>query len=468
MEDIADLDIAGVAKAISSKSLSPIELTERMLKRISLVDPYLKAYVELLSEQARQAAKEADAEIRSGRYRGPLHGVPISIKALYDLKGVRSASGSKVREDYIPKADPTVIQKLKEAGAIILGTTTTYEFAFGFDAPPTRNAWNIDHIPSGSSGGAAAAVAAGLCFAGIGSDSGGSIRTPAAANGVAGIKPSYGRVSRTGITVVSWSLDHPAPIGKTVSDLAILLGIMSGVDPKDPYTKHVAIPDYTRAIAGDIRGMRVGLPTNYFFDDIQPAVGDAVTNAVRRLEKLGAIIVPIAVQGIDGIIDSWLPIAIAEAATYHQQSFRTKADLYDEDVRRLLEAGELMLATTYINAQRVRMAWKLSLKDAMRDVDVIVTPTLPNTAMKVGETISRIGSKEESVFAVSARFVAPFNMSGLPAASIPCGFAPNGLPIGLQIVGKPFDEATVLQLGHTFERDTDYHLKRPRLPGLAD
>jgi aspartyl-tRNA(Asn)/glutamyl-tRNA(Gln) amidotransferase subunit A len=297
MEDIADLDIAGVATAISSKSLSPIDLTERMLERISLVDPYLKSYVELLPEQARRAAREADAEIRSGKYRGPLHGVPISIKALYDLKGVTSASGSKVREDYVPAADSTVIQKLREAGAVILGTTTTYEFAFGFDARPTRNAWNI---PSGSSGGAAAAVAAGLCFAGIGSDSGGSIRTP-------------------------------------------------------------AVPDYTRAIAGDIRGMRVGLPTTYFFDDIQPAVGDAVTDAVRRLERLGAIIVPIAVPGIDGIIDSWLIIAIAEAVTYHQQSLRAKADLYGEDVRRLLEAGELMLATTYINAQRVRMAWKWSL-----------------------------------------------------------------------------------------------------------
>ena len=468
MDDIINRDIAGVAKAISSKALSPIDLTERILERISLVDPYLKAYVEVLSEQARGAAKEADAEIRDGRYRGPLHGVPIAVKALYDLKGVRASSGSKVREDYVPETDSTVIQKLREAGAIILGTTTTYEFAFGFDAPPTRNAWNIDHIPSGSSGGAAAAAAAGLCFAGIGSDSGGSIRTPAAANGIAGIKPSYGRVSRSGITVVSWSLDHPAPMGKTVRDLAILLGIMSGVDPKDPYTKHVAVPDYTRAIGGEIRDMRIGLPTNYFFDDIQPAVGDAVTNAVRRLEKLGAIIVPIAVPGIDGIIDLWLPIAISEAAAYHQQSFRAKADLYGEDVRFLLEAGELTLATTYINAQRVRFAWKASLKEAMRDVDVIVTPTLPNTAMKVGETISKIGSKEESVFAVSARFCAPFNMSGFPAASIPCGFAPNGLPIGLQIVGKPFDEETILKLGHAFESDTDYHLRKPRLPGLSD
>jgi len=241
---------------------------------------------------------------------------------------------------------------------------------------------------------------------------------------------------------------------------------MSGPDPKDPHTRDVAISDYTKALGGDIRGIRIALPTNYFFDDVQSAVGDAVTDAVKRLEKLGAIIVPTTIRGIDGVVESWLPIAIAEAATYHQKSFRTHGELYGEDVRILLAAGEMTLATTYINALRVRFAWKSFLKEAMRDVDVIVTPTLPNTAMKVGETISKIGSREESVFAVSARFCAPFNMAGLPAASIPCGFAPNGLPIGLQIVGKPFDEEMVLKLGHAFESDTDYHLKRPQLPGL--
>jgi aspartyl-tRNA(Asn)/glutamyl-tRNA(Gln) amidotransferase subunit A len=466
MDDIADLDIAGAAKAIAAKSLSSLELTEHMLKRIALLDPHLRAYVEVLAESARAAATVADTEIRSGRYRGPLHGIPIAIKALYDVKGVRTTSCSRVRADYIAETDSTVVQKLKEAGAIILGIVTTYEFAFGFDSPPTRNAWNIDHIPSGSSGGSAAAVAAGLCFAGTGTDTGGSIRAPAAANGIAGIKPSYGRVSKAGVAVLSWSLDHPGPIAKTISDLAILLRIMSGSDPKDPHTKDLAVPDYTKAIGGDIHGIRVGLPTNYFFDDIQTAVADAVTDAVRRLEKLGAMIVPIAIPGVDGIVDAWLPIAMAEAAAYHQHSFRTKTDLYGDEVRRLLEAGELTLATTYINALRVRFAWKSELKEAMRDVDVIVAPTLPNTAMRVGETVSKIGSKEETVFAVSARFCAPFNMAGLPAASIPCGFAPNGLPIGLQIVGKPFDEETVLKVGHAFESDTDYHIRRPRLLAL--
>jgi len=466
MVEIATLDVAAAAKAIGSRLLSPVDLTEHMLDRISRVDPHLRAYVEVLSGQARESARRADAEIRNGNYRGPLHGIPIAVKELYDIEGVRTRSGSKVRSDHVAQADAAVIRKLRDAGAVILGTTTTYEFAFGFDAPPTRNAWNLDHIPSGSTGGGAAALAAGLCLAGVGSDSGGSIRTPAAANGVAGIKPTYGRISKTGITVVSWSLDHPAPMGRTVRDLAILLGIMSGVDPTDPSTKHVSVPDYTKVLDGEIRGMRIGLPRNYFIDDVQPAVAAAVDDAVRRLEKLGAVVVPITIPGIDGIIESWLAIALAEAATYHQQNLRAKTSLYGADVRHLLQTGELTLATTYINAQRVRFAWKSSLREAMEIVDVILTPTLPNTAMKVGETVTRIGAKEETVFGVSARFCAPFNLAGFPAASIPCGFAPNGLPIGLQIVGKPFQEEVVLKVGHAFENDTDYHLRTPPLPGL--
>jgi aspartyl-tRNA(Asn)/glutamyl-tRNA(Gln) amidotransferase subunit A len=468
VNDIGALDIAAAAKAIASKSLSCTELTERTLERIALVDPHLRAYVEVLTEDARASAMKADAEIRRGRYRGPLHGIPVAIKALYDVKGVRTTSCSRVRQDYVPQADSTVVRKLREGGAVILGMVTCHEFAFGFDSVPTRNPWNIDHIPSGSSGGTGAAVAAGLCFGGTGTDTGGSIRAPSAANGIAGIKPSYGRVSKAGVTALSWSLDHAGPMAKSVRDLAILLNVMAGVDPIDPHTIDVEVPDYTQALVGDIRGLRLGVPTNYFFDDVQPAVGDAVTEAARQFEKLGATIVSITIPFDGRIIDSWVAIAVAEAAVYHQQSFRAGADLYGDNVRLLLEAGELTLATTYINAQRARLSWKSSLKQAMQDVDVIVTPTLPNTAMKVGETTIKIGLKEETVFAVSARFCAPFDMVGLPAASIPCGFAPNGLPIGLQIVGKPFGEETVLKLGHAFERNTDYHLRRPRLPGLVN
>jgi aspartyl-tRNA(Asn)/glutamyl-tRNA(Gln) amidotransferase subunit A len=255
-------------------------------------------------------------------------------------------------------------------------------------------------------------------------------------------------------------------MAKSVRDLSILLNIMAGSDPRDSQTIDVNVPDYTGALVGDIRGMRLGVPFNYFFQDVQSAVGDAVTEAVRQLEKMGAVIVPVTLPISERLIDAWVAIAMAEAAVYHQHSLRATPDLYGEDVRILLEAGELTLATTYLNAQRVRLSWKSSLKEVMRDVDVIVTPTLPNTAMKAGEPSIKIGAKEETVFAVSARFCAPFDMAGLPAASVPCGFAPNGLPIGLQIVGRPFDEETVLKICDAFERNTEHHLRRPQLPGL--
>lgn len=468
MSDIADLDITAAAAAISSGSLTSLDLTEWTLQRIAMVDTHLKAFIEVLADEARTSAEMADAEIRGGTYRGPLHGIPIAIKALYDVKGVRTTANSKVRQDYVPQTDSTVVEKLKDAGAIILGMLSCHEFAFGFDSAPTRNPWNTGHIPSGSSGGTGAAIAAGLCFAGTGTDTGGSIRAPSAANGIAGIKPTYGRVSRAGVAALSWSLDHAGPMARSVRDLAILLGIVAGPDPRDPHAIDIAVPNYTDALNGDIRGFRLGVPTNYFFDDIQPAVGDAVMGAVRQFENLGAAIVPIAVPFDDRVIDSWVAIAMSEAATYHQLSLRSKADLYGEDVRLLLEAGELTLATTYINAQRARLSWNSSLMSAIRDIDAIVTPTLPNTAMKVGETSIRIGRKEETVFEVSARLCAPFDMAGLPAASIPCGFAPNGLPIGLQIVGKPFNEETVLKVCHAFESVTEYHLRRPRLPGLQN
>jgi aspartyl-tRNA(Asn)/glutamyl-tRNA(Gln) amidotransferase subunit A len=464
--DIASMDIAAAAQAIAAKSLSSTELIEETLTRIAQVDSHLKAFVEVLAEDARASARAADVELRSGKDRGPLHGIPIAIKALYDVKGVKTTSCSKVRQDYIPQTDSTVVRKLKDAGAVIVGMVTCHEFAFGFDSVPTRNPWNTNHIPSGSSGGTGAAVAAGLCFAGTGTDTGGSIRAPSAANGIAGIKPSYGRVSKAGVASLSWSLDHAGPMARSVEDLAILLNVMAGPDPKDPHALDVSVPNYTDALSGNIQGLRVGVPTNYFFDDVQPAVGDAVMEAVRHLEKLGAAIVPMSVPISDRLIDAWLAIAVSEAAVYHQHDLRTNADQYGEDVRFLLEAGELTFATTYINAQRVRLLWKASLGEAMRDIDVIVTPTLPNTAMKVGETTIKIGPKEETVFDVSARYCAPFDMAGLPAASIPCGFAPNGLPIGLQIVGKPYNEEIVLKIGHAFERSTDYHLRRPNIPGI--
>jgi aspartyl-tRNA(Asn)/glutamyl-tRNA(Gln) amidotransferase subunit A len=465
MRDVSDcwkLDIAAVAHDISTRSLSPVALTEMMLDRIARIDPKLLSYVTVLKDDAISSARLAEKEIADGNYRGALHGVPIAIKDIYDTKGVRTTACSKVRENYIPAEDSTVVRKFREAGAVILGKVTTHEFAYGFDSRPTKNAWNLNHIPSGSSGGSGAAIAAGLCFAATGSDTGGSIRAPAAANGITGIKPTYGRVSKAGVAVLSWSLDHAGPMARTVRDLAILLGVMAGPDPLDPHT-NIAVPNYAAGLSGDIRGVRLGLPSNYFFDDVEPFVEQAIRTAIADLEALGAKAVPISIPDLDGVLDCMLAIAMSEAATYHQQTMRATPELFSDETRQLLETGELTLATTYINAQRSRLAIKNAFKQAIRDVDVLVTPTQPTTALKIGQTTSRIGAREESVFAVSARFCAPFNISGLPAISVPCGFSPEGMPIGLQIIGKPFDEETVLRIADAFERSTQWHLKHPAI-----
>jgi aspartyl-tRNA(Asn)/glutamyl-tRNA(Gln) amidotransferase subunit A len=459
------LDIAGAAQAISERSLSPVALTEMMLDRIATIDPKLLSYVTVTKEDALKSAAIAQGEIATGKYKSLLHGIPIAIKDIYDTAGVRTTACSKVRAAYVPESDGTVVRKFREAGAVILGKVTTHEFAFGFDSHPTKNAWNLDHIPSGSSGGSGAAIAAGLCFAATGSDTGGSIRAPAAANGIAGIKPTYGRVSKAGVAVLSWSLDHAGPMARTVRDLAILLKIMAGQDPLDPHTKDVPVPDYPAELTGDIRALRLGVPTNYFNEDVQPAVAEAVDKAIRHLVSLGAKAIPVAVRDLDGVLDCMLAIAMSEAAVYHQASLRAKPEMFGDETRLLLEAGELMPATTYINAQRIRTAVKASLKEALRNVDVLVTPTQPSTALKIGQSVSRIGEREESVFGVSVWFYAPFNLSGLPAASVPCGFSPESMPIGLQIVGKPFDETTVLKVADAFEHNTEWHLKHPSIAG---
>ncbi len=457
------LDIAAVGSRISDRSVSPVALTEMMLDRIGRIDPLVFSYVRVLADGALRSAEVAEKEIAGGKYRGPLHGIPIAIKDMHDIKGVKTTACSKVRENYVADQDCTVVRKFREAGAVILGKVTTHEFAFGFDSRPTRNAWNLDHIPSGSSGGSGAAIAAGLCFAATGSDTGGSIRAPAAANGIAGIKPTYGRVSKAGVVVLSWSLDHVGPMARTVRDLAILLNIMAGQDWLDPHSKDVAVPDYVMALTGDIRGVRLGVPTNYFSEDVKPEVANAVAKAIVDLESLGAKVVPVEISDLDGVLDCFLAIAMSEAAAYHQLSLRKTPELFGDETRLLLEAGEMMPATTYINAQRARLAVKEAFKQALRDADVLVTPTQPTTALRIGQSVSRIGSREESVFGVSARFCAPLNVSGLPAASIPCGLSREKMPIGLQIIGRPFDEVTVLKVADAYQRHTRWHLEFPAI-----
>lgn len=457
------LTIAEAARNIRKRSLSPVELTGAVLDRIHAVDGRLKSYVTVLDRQARAEAKRAESDIARGRYRGPLHGIPIAIKDLYDTAGVKTTSCSKIRRNYVPKADCTVVRKLREAGAIILGKVTTHEFAFGFDAPPTRNPWNLNCTPSGSSGGSGAALAAGLCLGATGSDTGGSIRAPGAVNGIAGIKPTYGRVSKHGVATLSWSLDHAGPMARTAEDLALMLNAMAGHDPMDPTTRDIPVPDYASALSGDIEGVRIGVPTNYFFDDVQPAVKNAVTSAIGVLKKLGAKIVDVRIANFDDVLSTFFSIVMPEAATYHQRTFRTRGGEYGADVRQLLETGQLYLATTYIAAQRNRSAIRAALNAALDPVDVLVMPTLPTVAARVGQEVYKWKNREEPVFEACARFLSPFNLAGLPAASVPCGLSRDNMPIGLQIAGRAFDEATVLKVADAFDRAKQWHKRRPAL-----
>lgn len=456
------LSIAEAARLLRRKTISPVELVQAVLDRIEAVDGRLKAYVTLLAKEALTAARRAEKDIRQGKYIGPLHGIPMGIKDLYDTAGVVTASGSKIRSNYVPKSDATVVRKLREAGAIVLGKLTTHEFAFGFDAPPTRNPWNVDCTPSGSSGGSGAALAAGLCFGATGSDTGGSIRAPGAVNGIAGIKPTYGRVSKHGVAVLSWSLDHAGPMARTTEDVALMLRAMAGYDPSDPTTRDIKVPNYAAALTGDLKGLKIGVPQNYFFDDIQPAVRGAVTAAIATLKKLGGKIVEVKLEHFDDVLPTFFSIVMPEAATYHLESFRARGHDYGTDVRELLETGQLCLATTYIAAQRNRSAIKASLAAALDKVDVLVTPTLPVTAARVGQEVYQWKDRQEHVFAACARFLCPFNLAGLPAASVPCGFSEDQMPIGLQVAGNPFDEATVLRVADAFDKATDWHQKHPR------
>ncbi|MGH7071225.1 MAG: amidase, partial [Acetobacteraceae bacterium] len=419
------LPLSELAQLIERKEISPVEVARSLLDRIREVDGRTKSFVTALEQEALAAASNAEAEILRGRYLGPLHGVPLAVKDLYDLAGTTASAGSKVRRGYVPRADATTVGKLRQAGAVFIGKTTTHEFAFGFDSPPTRNPWNLACTPGGSSGGSAAALAAGLCFGATGTDTGGSIRAPGAMNSVAGIKPTYGRVSKHGIAVLSWSLDHPGPLARTTRDVALLLRAMEGYDPADTSTRDLAVRDYAIQLTGDLKGLRIGVPHNYFFDDIQPAVDAAVRQALKVLRDLGAEIIEVTLERFGDILPTFFSIVMPEAATYHLKTFREHKDEYGPDVRELLETGSLSLATTYISAQRNRSAITSSLRGAFDQVDVLATHALPVTAPYVGQEYSDWCGRKEAVFAACARYLRPFNLSGLPASTVPCGTSPD-------------------------------------------
>lgn len=457
------------AQLVEHRKVSPVELTDTVLKQIERVEPKINAFITVLAEQARAVAKAHEDMIAAGYYLGPLHGIPIALKDNLYTKGVRSTAGSKVLGDFVPEEDATVTARLKAAGAIIIGKTNMHEFAWGgtTDNPhygPTRNPWNPRRFPAGSSGGSGAAVAARECFGAIGTDTGGSIRLPSAVNGVTGIRPTIGRVSNYNIVPLAWSMDTAGPMTRTVADCATIFNFIAGHDPKDEASARIPVSDYTAQLNRGVKGIRIGIVPDYFFTHLQPPIHDAVRGALRVLEGQKAEVVEVEIANIHGNISAQLTIESAEPSTYHQHWLRTRPQDYGDDVRVLLEVGEMLLATHYLQAQRYRTLLRHEFVEAFENVDVFICPTLPFVATPVGDMKVVIeGGKEEDMLSAIMQYTGVPSLTGLPSMSVPCGFSPDGLPIGMQIIGKPFDEATIFRVGHAYQQATDWHTREPNL-----
>lgn len=462
--ELKALTLADVVRLISSKKISPVELTKATLDRIDGLNEKMRIFITITVDRAIEQARKAEQEIARG-HRPPLLGVPVSLKDLYDTHGIKTTAGSKVFAERIPSENATVVDKLNEVGAVVLGKTNLHEFAFGVtNINPhygtTLNPWNPRRITGGSSGGSASAVALSLGFASCGSDTGGSIRIPSALCGVVGLKPTYGLISLHGLVPLSWSLDHAGPITRTVEDAAIVLGVMAGYDPRDPTSLDRPIPSYAAALTGDIRRIRIGVPKTYFFENLDPEVETATKNAIRTLEKLGAAVVEVDLPSARQQRDIFVKIASPEAYAYHEPFLEQRCESYGSDVRSRIEAGKTMYSVDYVRAQRARLVMKAECDAIFKTADVIVTPTVPIAAPLIEEVDKPLEHQSESPVNALTRFTRPFNLTGLPSISVPCGFTAERLPIGLQISGKAFDEATILRVAYAYEQDSRWFLQR--------
>lgn len=464
MQDALDLSLAEVAEKLRGKEISPVELTQAALTRIEATEGTLNAYVRLNADHALAAARAAESEIAAGRYRGELHGVPVALKDLYDMAGLPTTCSSDVRHDHLADQDSACAARLKAAGATIVGKTHTHEFAYGIVTPTTGNPWNPKHMPGGSSGGSGASVASRGCFMAMGSDTGGSIRIPAAVCGVVGLKPTFGRVSRFGVASLSWSLDHVGPLTRTVRDAAITLKWLAGYDPRDPGCADEPVDDYLSALDAGVRGLRIGVPRNYFFDQVDEEVDRAVRAAIGQLQSLGAVVRDVEIPFAEQIMGVEFGLCLPEASAYHRQALRERAELYGDDVRMSLEAGELIPATDYITALRVRQKMKDAWQAMYADVDAVIAPSVAAPATRrEQETIDWGDGNEEPVTPAFVRLSAPANVTGLPSIAVPCGFSGSGLPLSFQAIGRPFGEAQILRIAQAYESATDWHTRKPAI-----
>jgi aspartyl-tRNA(Asn)/glutamyl-tRNA(Gln) amidotransferase subunit A len=467
--------IEELAARLAKQEVSPVDLTEQFLRRIERHNPQLNAYLTVTAESALAAARRAEKELTrsrsrpSGRHR-PLLGIPIALKDNIWTRGIRTTAGSKVLRDFVPAESATVARKLARAGAILLGKTNMHEFAYGITNNnahygPVHNPWGPDRISGGSSGGSAAAIAADLCVASVGTDTGGSIRIPSAMCGIVGLKPTFGRVSVYGTVPLAPTFDHVGPLAHSVADAATLLGLLAGRDPLDPTSSARRVEDFSAALRKPIRKFRLGRPREYFWGELDGEVRHATETAICDMEKHGATVREISLPHLGESVEASTNISLAETRHYHQAMgyFPARADEYSEEVRKRLDAGGNVLAVQYLDGLEAQRRVRAEFDAAFREVDAIVAPTVPVPAPPIGAEFVEIDGEQRAVRPALVGMNRPANFTGHPAISVPCGFIRDGLPVGLQLIGRAFDEATLLRIALSYERTHDWRLRHPRL-----
>jgi aspartyl-tRNA(Asn)/glutamyl-tRNA(Gln) amidotransferase subunit A len=461
--ELAFITIAEASRLIRARKLSPVDLTKTYLARIEALDPKLNAFITVLAESALAEAKAAETEIAAGAWKGPLHGIPIGLKDIYNTAGIATTGHSALYRNHVPAEDAVTVAKLRAAGAVVIGKLSTMEFAIGgpsFDLPwpPARNPWDLDRQPGGSSSGSGAAIATGLCTGSMGTDTGGSIRNPAAWCGIAGIKPTYGRVSRRGILPLSFTMDHGGPMCWTSEDCALMMQVLSGFDPLDPGSANVAVPDFMGAIGSGMAGLRVGVIRHFFEKDVLPGAetGAALEAAIGVFQSLGATVSDVTLSPMDHYNAVGSLISRAEAFAFHAKTLKATPELYGESGRGRLMAGAFVKASDHVSALRHRSRLVAEMTAAMMSVDVMILPTVVDVAPKFDP---------DGPLSFGPSYTRPFNVTGFPALSVCSGYSAEGLPLAMQIVGRPFEDHIALKAGAAFETATQYRAVRPSFAG---
>lgn len=470
MSDLWWLTALEASDGLRRRQFSCVELVRAHLDRIATVDQTIEAYVTVVGDDARRRAAEVDTAIASGRPLGVLAGVPFSAKDVFATRAIRTTAGSPMLGHWVPAEDATAVRRLLEAGAILLGKVNTHEFAYGVTTRNayrrTTNPWDRTRIAGGSSGGSAAALAAGLCPVALGTDTAGSIRLPAALTGVAGLKPTYGRVSCAGVVAQSFSADHAGPMARSVADLALVLAVIAGADPSDPLTSNEPVPDYPGALAGGACGLRLGVPRELLELGMEPGVASAFAEARRAFEALGCRVRDVSVPLLGEAVELNRTVVMAETTARHdewaEQWFAGREPVYGADVRQLLDAGREITAPAFVRANRRRTVLREAIAGVLAsEVDLLLTPAVPFAAPRAGVSAVDLGGRSVDMLTAAIHFLCPFSLTGFPALALPAGFDGHGLPVSIQLVGRSFDEVTVLRAGHAFEQATRWHRHHP-------